>query len=181
MQKGSDRRPAELEAPSVAPARPVRHDRPMLEMLALSFLVLLASVLAARMIRRRRKNKKKAGPGKSALDLWIEEVLAVDLARKIGSERDVVLGALRDDPQVEAVGSIEQAVRSVQLAFERLPGAKEAEVRVQLGYEDGTQHVERKRVPWSDLPEGVREEFARTAGAHVYRPWHFPWSDPDRR
>jgi len=152
----------------------------MLELLFFSFLVLLTSLLAARIIRKRRKAKKKTETVKSALDLWVEEVLGHELARKVGTDRQVVLQALRGEPEVEAVGSMERVVRSIQVAFERLPGAKDAEVRIEVAYEDGTQYVTRKRIGWGELPDGVRDEFARTAGARVYRPWHFPWSDPDR-
>jgi hypothetical protein len=150
----------------------------MFETMLFLLLAGLCFLWALRIIRKRRK-AKKAPVAKTAVDLWAEEIVALELGKKLGSEREVILKALRGEPEPEAVGSMEQAVKSIQLAYERMPQPNEAEVRVEVSFEDGTSHVARKRVGWQEMPEAVREEFARTGGSRVYRPFHFPWSDPD--
>jgi hypothetical protein len=134
---------------------------------------------ALRRLAKRRKNAKAARPAKTAVELWAEEIVALELGKKLGTDREVVLKTLRGEPEPDTVGSMEQSVKNIQLAYERMPQPNEAEVRVEVAFEDGTSHVARKRVSWQEMPEDVREEFARTGGARIYRPFHFPWSDPD--
>jgi hypothetical protein len=145
--------------------------------------LLLATLcfLWARRLFRKRKNAKKtdAKAPKSAIELWAEEIVALELGKKLGTDRELVLKALRGEPEPETVGSMEQSVKAIQLAYERMTQPNEAEVRVELSFEDGSSHVARKRVSWQEMPEVVRDEFARTGGSRVYRPFHFPWADPD--
>jgi len=149
----------------------------MIEVLVVLALGGLVLFLTARLIRRRRT---KAPPKREriALESWVEDQVGHAVAKKLTLEPDVLFKTLRGDPDPDTVTSLEQAVRSVQLAYERLAQAREAEVKIELSYEDGTTSTIRKRIHWDELPQPVRDEFDRTGAAHVYRPWHFPWSDP---
>lgn len=133
---------------------------------------------AKRILRKRREKKGPGGKAaKAGVEAWAEEMVAAELARKMGQERAGVLETLRGNPDPDTVGAVEQAVRSVQVAYEKMPGQTEAEVRVEVSFEDGTNHVARKRIGWDELPQTVRDDFARTQGAMVYRPFTFPWNE----
>jgi hypothetical protein len=151
----------------------------MLEIVVLGILGGLVALLTARLVRRRRAHKPGAkARGRSPLEHWIDDQVTQEIAKKLTLERDVVSKSLRGDPDPDTVVSLEQGVRSVQLAYERLAHAKEAEVRIELSYEDGTLSTIRKRIHWDEAPQAVRDELDRTGASQVFRSWHFPWSDP---
>jgi hypothetical protein len=109
----------------------------------------------------------------------VDEVLARELHKKVGVERDTVQRALEGTPEPDAVGAIEEAVRSVQVKFGRTPeGGFEA--RLDMAFEDGSNATATRLVKEDEMPKEVRDEFTRTGGAYVYRTVHFPWAEPDR-
>jgi hypothetical protein len=147
--------------------------------LLFAFLVFL---WAKRILRKRREKKGPGGKAaKTGVEAWAEEMVAAEVARKVDQPRAGVLETLRGNPDPDTVGAVEQAVRSVQVAYEKMStqvgGQTEAEVRVEVSFEDGTNHVARKRIGWGELPQTVRDDFARTQGAMVYRPFTFPWNE----
>lgn len=145
---------------------------------ALFLLVAFLVFLWAKRIFKKRRAKNGAGKSpKTGVEAWAEEMVAAEVARKMGQERAGVLETLRGNPDPDTVGAVEQAVRSVQVAYEKLAGQTEAEVRVEVSFEDGTNHVARKRIGWDELPRTVRDDFARTQGAMIYRPFVFPWNE----
>lgn len=143
-------------------------------MLFLAFLLYLAVKLL-----RRRKKKTAERKQRSELERWIDETLARELHRKLDLERDVVLRALEGTPEPDAVGSIEEAVRSVQVKYARTADGS-VETRLDISFEDGSTATATRIVPVAEVPRTVMDEFARTGGAYVFRPVHFPWSGPDR-
>ena len=161
----------------------------MVAMFETALFLLFATLVflwAKRLLRKRREKKGRgAKAAKAGVEAWAEEMVAAGVARKMGSEPAGgvagVLETLRGNPDPDTVGAVEQAVRSVQVAYEKLPtqvgGQTEAEVRVEVSFEDGTNHVARKRVGWDELPQTVRDDFARTQGSMVYRPFVFPWNE----
>jgi hypothetical protein len=153
----------------------------MLAMFETALFLLFATLVflwAKRLLRKRREKKGRgAKAAKAGVEAWAEEMVAAEVARKMGSERSGVLETLRGNPDPDTVGAVEQAVRSVQVAYEKMAGQTEAEVRVEVSFEDGTNHVARKRIGWDELPQTVRDDFARTQGSMVYRPFVFPWNE----
>ena len=161
----------------------------MVAMFETALFLLFATLVflwAKRLLRKRREKKGRgAKAAKAGVEAWAEEMVAAEVARKMGSERSGVLETLRGNPDPDTVGAVEQAVRSVQVAYEKMAiqggGQTEAEVRVEVSFEvsfeDGTNHVARKRVGWDELPQTVRDDFARTQGSMVYRPFVFPWNE----
>jgi hypothetical protein len=149
--------------------------------LSISSLLFLGFLLyvAVKLIRRRKKGKKAERRERTALDQWINENLARELQRKLDLEREVVLRALEGTPEPDAVSSIEESVRSIQVKYARTAdGAVEA--RLEISFEDGSSASTTRVLPVAEVPAGVMDEFARTGGAYVFRPVHFPWSGPDR-
>lgn len=150
----------------------------MFEMLVGLFFAVVATSILVRFFRKRR-GKKDGARVRGPVDTWVEEALAGELGKRIRSERATVLKALQGEPEPETVGAIESAVKSVQLAFERMAdatGGDEAEVRVEVAFEDGSTASCKKRMAFGDLPQDVRDELSRTGGARTYRPWSFPWA-----
>jgi hypothetical protein len=134
--------------------------------------------VAVKLIRRRKKGKgtrKEQGE----MDRWVHETLARELNRKLGVERDLVQRALEGTPEPDAVGAIEEAVRSVQVKYGKTPDGS-VEARLEISFEDGSSATSSRIVPSDQVPRGIMDEFARTGGAYVFRPVHFPWSGPDR-
>jgi hypothetical protein len=144
---------------------------------SLLFFALLL-YFAVKLLRRRRKGK----PGRkerTELDRWVDDVLARELHKKLAVERETVQRALEGTPEPEAVGTIEEAVRSVQVKFARTPeGGFEA--RLEVAFEDGSSATASRLLTNDEVPKEVRDEFARTGGSYVFRTVHFPWAEPNR-
>lgn len=151
----------------------------MLELLVVVCCFVVIGLLTARLVRKRRASQKPRRREQNPLDRWVEEQVAQAVATKLSLERDVLTKSLRGDPDPDAVTSMEQGVRGIQVAYERMAQAHEAEIRVEITFEDGSTSQLRRRVAHDELPSWARDELARTGAAHVYRPWYFPWSDPD--
>jgi uncharacterized protein YhaN len=154
----------------------------MVAMFETALFLLFATLVflwAKRLLRKRREKKGRgAKAARTGVEAWAEEMVAAEVARKMGSERAGLLETLRGNPDPDTVGAVEQAVRSVQVAYEKMAGGQtEAEVRVEVSFEDGTNQVARKRIGWDELPQTVRDDFARTQGAVVFRPFVFPWNE----
>lgn len=126
-----------------------------------------------------RRKKGKARRERTEVDRWVDDMLARELHRKVGVDRDTVQRALEGTPEPEAVGSIEEAVRTVQIKFARTPDGS-YEARLDISFEDGASSTASRLLTPDQLPKEVRDEFTRTGGAFVFRTVHFPWSEPDR-
>ena len=149
----------------------------LIELLIVLGLTGLTLWLAVRLFQKRRSGNTRRPATKSAFDQWVDEQVSNVVAKKTNMEPEELLQTLRGEPDPDAVTAIEAAVRSVELGFERL--THDAEVTVEVSYEDGSSGSVRKRTAWGELPRGVRDEFERTGGSRVFRGWHFPWSEPD--
>ena len=145
-------------------------------------LFVLVLWLAIKLVRRLRGKGKPARRERTELDRWVDDVLARELYRKVGKagvERDAVQRALEGTPEPEAVGAIEEAVKNVQMKFARTPQGG-FETRLDVTFEDGTSATASRLLTDEQVPREVRDEFARTGGAYVFRTVHFPWSEPER-
>lgn len=151
-------------------------------------LVLAAIAVAALVYFLVRARSRKGGPETAhdstpALDAWVQDALEVELAEHVlgmkGStpdERRSLARSLRGDPDPEVVGKIEDAVKAVELEYVRYAHEGDAEVALKVRYEDGRSAATAKRLPWSEVPEGVRADFDRRGSTRVFRTWPFPWS-----
>lgn len=147
--------------------------------LSLTSILFFALVLWFALKLLRRRKKKASRRERTELDRWVDDMLARELHRKVGVERDTIQRALEGTPEPDAVGAIEEAVREVQMKFSRTPDGS-YEARLEVSFEDGNAASPSRLVTADQLPKEVREEFARTGGAYVFRTIHFPWSEPDR-
>ena len=144
--------------------------------LMLAFLTLLALVGLIFFWSRRAAKKRagKAKPTTSAVDLWVSREVSSIVAKKLALTKDDVQKSFAGDPDPETVTSIERAVAKVELVFEKL-AAGGTELRAEISFEDGTSQRAARTIGWSELPDGVREELARTGASRVHRPWSLPW------
>jgi hypothetical protein len=135
--------------------------------------------LLVKLLRRRRKGKAAERKERSELDRWMDETLARELQRKLGIDWEIVMRALQGTPEPDAVGAIEEAVRSVQVKYARTADGS-VEARLEVSFEDGSTATASRTLESAEIPKGILDELARTGGAFVFRPVHFPWSGPDR-
>ena len=146
----------------------------MLEILAILALSAFAFLLARRLFRRR--DGRAAAPHETAVEVWAKSEVARLLADKLELEEPDVSAALGGNPDPDVVTRLERAVKKVEVVYERVPGlATAADVRVEVSLENGRMERSVRRIEWTELPGHVKDEFAKTGTAHVYRPFMFPW------
>jgi hypothetical protein len=146
----------------------------MLEIIAIVALSVFAFMLAKRLFRRR--GAAAGARSETAVELWAKSEVARLLADKLQLEEPDVSAALGGNPDPEVVSRLERAVKKVEVVYERVPGlATAADVRVEVSLESGRLERSVRRIEWTELPAHVKDEFASTGTAHVFRPFLFPW------
>lgn len=144
-------------------------------MLALLTLITLALFIFY-VARRLSKGKASSAARQvSGVDAWVSREVSAMVAKKLALAKDDVQKTFAGDPDPETVTSIERAVAKVELVFEKL-AAGETELRAEVAFEDGTSQHATRTIGWSELPDGVREELARTGASRVHRAWALPWA-----
>ena len=147
---------------------------------SMHLLLVLAAALIVFLVLRKRGQKVRVALSSSspAVDRWLREalvtVLATRLAKK-GVERAHVASALSGDPDPSVVSEIEQAVRVIELEYRRDPHVTELEVRARVRFEDGTEENLTTKLPYTEAPTSVREDFESKATTRAFRNWEFPW------
>lgn len=145
----------------------------MLFLLAAPFL-LLALVFLLR--RKTNKGGDVSVQLDDAIDAWTKSEIAKLVADKLELEELDLAETLGSSPDPDIVTRLEKSVSGVEVVYERALDAKEhADLRVEVRLESGDLLRTIKRVPWAQLPVSVRDEFAKTGTAQIYRPWLFPW------
>jgi hypothetical protein len=141
-------------------------------------IVLLAGAVffAVRSLLRRRSEPAVSIAKDSAVEIWARAEVARMLAEKLELEESDVSETLGGSPDPDLVTRIEKTVSGVEVVYSRALGAAgNADVRVDIRLEKGDMLRSEKRIPWGELPDHVKDDFAKTGTAHVYRPWQFPW------
>lgn len=147
----------------------------MLEIAALAALALFVFLLVSRIAKRRSKATEPARQ-ESPIERWARDEAARLMASRLELEEVDVQKTLTGAPDPEIVARLEQRVKQVETVYERVAGSRdEADVRVEVSFEDGKLERTVKRIAWSELPEHVKDELAKTGAAQVFRPWVFPW------
>jgi hypothetical protein len=149
-------------------------------------LVALAALLVGYLVYRARLDRPSADAqvdSTPALEKWIEDTLEVELAEgalgianATAEERKRLAQSLRGEPDVEVVSKVEDKVRDVELEYTRYAHEADAEVLLRVRYEDGKSSTASKRLPWTDVPQAVRDDFEKKKTSRVFRTWTFPWS-----
>ena len=150
--------------------------------IALVFAALL--LLGFLYFRSRKQNEAVTSRETTpALDTWIADALEVELAEgalgmraSTPEERRKLAKSLRGEPDPDVVSKIEDKVKAVELEFVKYAHETEAEVTIRVRYEDGNAGTATKRLAFTDVPEGVRADFASRSGTRVFRTWTFPWA-----
>ena len=149
-------------------------------------LVALAAALVAYLVVRSRKERSGAEAqvdSTPALEAWITSTLETELAEGAlgipnasAEERKRLAASLRGEPDVDVVSKIEDRVRDVEIEYTRYAHENDAEVLLRVRYEDGKSSTATRRMPWTDVPEAVRDDFEKKKTSRVFRTWTFPWS-----
>ncbi|NUP10406.1 MAG: hypothetical protein HOW73_30520 [Polyangiaceae bacterium] len=146
-----------------------------MEFVALAAVFLFVYVLVSRLAKR---GKKKSAPSRAeaAIETWAKAEVARLLAARLDIEAEDMATTLDGNPDPDIVTKVEKLVSGVEVVFARALGStNDADVRVEVRLDNGGLERSVKRIAFSELPDDVREEFAKSGTAHVYRPWSFPW------
>lgn len=163
-----------LPADGTCAPRFVRYARGM------RLLLLVAAALIVFLVLRKRDRKVRVALSSSspAVDRWLREAMVTLLATKLvkkGVERGHIASALGGDPDPAIVSEIEQAVRAVEIEYRRDPHLSDLEVRARVRFDDGTEENLTTRLPYTEAPASVREDFEHKATTRAFRKWDFPW------
>lgn len=143
--------------------------------LAAVAIFVVACVLVSKLAKRRNGKSNRASTD-AAIDVWAVSEIARMLAARLEVEESDLQTTIGGNPDPDLVTSLERSVSGVEIVYERAPGATGfVDLRVEIRMDSGAVDRSIKRVPWTELPEAVRDELAKSGGAHVYRPWQFPW------
>lgn len=145
-------------------------------MLTWGLLVGLGLLLVLLLARGSKKRAVAPAPVRHPVDVWIEESLARELGRELAIDAASLQRSLEGEPDPDTVAAVEDAVRSVEVRFSRLPLEGEFEVHMNANLERGGSVAATKRLGRGELPGSVGDDFARTGAAMVFRAWDFPWS-----
>lgn len=148
----------------------------MLEIICLAVISLFVFLLVARITKKRGAKGKTNAVRESAAEVWARAETARIVATKLAAEEVDVAATLGGNPDPDLVSRIEKAVQKVEVVYERVPGSTtSADIRVEVTFEDGSTERVVKRSMFGELPETVKDDFATSGAAHVFRPWQFPW------
>ena len=144
-------------------------------------VVLAAAVALYAYKRRGRGSPEVSRDATPALDAFVAAALERALAPKVlgvdaptDIERRRLHKTLRDEPDPEVVGKIEETVAAVELEVVRYAHETSADVTVRVRYEGGQTGAASRRLALTDVPEAIREELDGGV-TRVYRTWSFPW------
>lgn len=112
---------------------------------------------------------------KTLLDEWSNEMLALELGRKLGLSKNEVLSAFDNKASSILSQRIEEFVSNISLKFTKT-SASEVEAQIYLVYSDETDYTAKRKFSWLEMPETIREEFLRSRNRSVIREWRFPWA-----
>ncbi len=147
-----------------------------------SFVSILLAALVIYLVLAilRRRGEEAAAPRRerTEIDRWIDDALSRELHRKLDLEREVIARALDGTPEPDVVGSIEEAVRAVQVKYAWNPDGT-VDVRLDLSFEDGASASASRVFPRAVMPADVKDELTRTGASFVLRTVHFPWTTPE--
>jgi len=141
-------------------------------------LAALIIYLAIKILSRRSSKAAAPRRERTEIERWIDDALSRELHRKLDIERDVIVRALDGAPDPDAVSSIEEAVRAVQVKYAWNPDGT-VDVRLDVSFEDGASASASRVFPRSVMPADVKDELTRTGVSFVLRTVHFPWSTPE--
>jgi hypothetical protein len=154
--------------------------------LAVAVLFIALGIFVIYLLKRRRRADASAAAETSpALEAWVcdalEDALAAHVLQTLGSvaeERKRLQRTLRGEPDIEMVAKIEDKVQRVSVEYVRYAHEKDVEVTLRVAYESGDTDTAQKRLPLSDVPQAVRDDFEQKGSTRVFRPWDFPWARP---
>jgi len=145
-----------------------------MEFVALALLTVFVFVLVSRFARRRKSGKPARV--ESSIEKWAKLEVTSLMATELELEQADVATTLGGSPDPDVVTRLEKAVRKIEIAYERAPGAPgSVDARVEIHLEGGAVRRSSKRFAWDALAADLTAEFEQSGAAHVYRSWSFPW------
>jgi DNA-directed RNA polymerase specialized sigma24 family protein len=137
--------------------------------------ILIASVLVWILAKRKKKKSVHVDASITPVDAFVVETVARAAAKRSSLSAEDLGKALAGDPDPEVVGRLEELVREVEVAFERLPDGA-YEVRTRVHFEDTSVEAAARRFESDALPTAVSADLQRSGASRAFRRWDFPWA-----
>lgn len=138
----------------------------------LVFVAFAGIVVARRSVTARRTGSATAD--RSAIDRWLDRVLARQLAFAVGQPPEAVEEAFsggRPDLRDQVAG----ALGNVMMTLGRVGAGRHVEVRLEAQLAGGRTLSSRFTTPWEQLPGAARMELLGRGDAAFSRQWSPPW------
>lgn len=134
----------------------------------------LAASSAALVVLALRSKGEGRDEDRSAIDRWLDRVLARQLAYAVGhppEEVEAAFAGRRPDLREQVEGTL----GAVQMTFGRVGTGRHVEVRLEAQLAGGRTLSSRFTTPWEQLPVPARMELLGRGDAVYSRPWSPPW------
>lgn len=127
------------------------------------------------LLRRGAEGRRRA-LDRTALDRWLDRVLARQLAFAVGQPPEAVEEAFAGErpdlrQQVEGVLGDNEVI----LRLGRVGAGRHVEVRLEAQLAGGRTLSSRFTTPWEQLPGAARMELLGRGDSAICRPWSPPW------
>jgi len=124
--------------------------------------------------RMRQRPRAAASQERSAIDRWLDRVLARQLAFAVGQPPEAVEEAFKG-ARPELQQQVEGTLGNVMMTLGRVGAGRHVEVRLEAQLAGGRTLSSRFTTPWEQLPGAARMELLGRGEAAFSRPWSPPW------
>jgi hypothetical protein len=131
----------------------------------------MATLVAA---RRSAAARLGAAADRSAIDRWLDRVLARQLAFAVGQPPEAVEEAFSGG-RPELRDQVAGALGDVMMTLGRVGAGRHVEVRLEAQLAGGRTLSSRFTTPWEQLPGAARMELLGRGEAAFSRQWSPPW------
>jgi hypothetical protein len=138
--------------------------------------ILVASGCALIALAKKSASRPEDLAQRTALDRWLDRVLARQLAFVVGQPLEAVEEAF-SGCRPELQEQVEHALGSdgVMLTLGRVGSGRHVEVRLEAKLAGGRTLSSRFTTPWEQLPMPARLELLGRGDSAISRPWSPPW------
>ncbi|ETW94545.1 MAG: hypothetical protein ETSY1_34405 [Candidatus Entotheonella factor] len=136
-------------------------------------IVGIAAAIGVSQLRRLIHKSEISNRGR--IEQWVDEAVARDLGQKLQKPPEIILKTFGGASNHELIAQIEEIIRTVEFVVSRLANNREAEIRLNINYKDGTDYSTKITRGWDELPQSIRSEFLKGGQTTVRRSWNYPW------
>ena len=137
-------------------------------------VVMVGAGAALLVLSKHPDNRRAEAEERSAIDRWLDRVLARQLAFAVGQPPEAVEEAFKG-ARPELQQQVEGTLGDVVMTLGRVGAGRHVEVRLEAQLAGGRTLSSRFTTPWGQLPGPARMERLGRGEAAFSRPWSPPW------